>query len=381
MLTSFLAGIPFVRRITPKKIDLYILTEVLSPFLGGVIFFSFVFLMSQVLRLADFMIVHGIPGLIILKLTSLLLLSFQPNAMPISFLISILVGFGRLSADSELVAMKAHGISIYRMAIPVVTIAVLVSALSLALNLEWVPWGEREFKSTLIRVSNTKAVSSIQEGTFTSNFFDLLIYAEKVDPKLNRMSHVFLYDERDHKNPMTIVAQRGELIPLKTSSKLATSLILRLFSGNIHRNDIEEKKYQRIDFESYDLFLEVAEGQDNKTEKPKMVPFDELLDRMKTDKDPNRRREFTTEFWRRISVGMSPFIFVFLGIGFGTFRTRSVRAGAILIAFAVILSYWLMQLIATNLAHNGTLPPALTMHLPNLITFLIGLYVFKRATW
>ena len=58
-----------------------------------------------------------------------------------------------------------------------------------------------------------------------------------------------------------------------------------------------------------------------------------------------------------------------------------MRAGAVLIAFAVIISYWFLQMMATNLAHEGAVSPALIMHLPNLITFFIGLYVFKKATW
>jgi lipopolysaccharide export system permease protein len=92
-----------------KKIDGYLLAEVAGPFLGGLFFFVFLFLMFQILRLADFFIVHGAPLSTLAKLTGLLTLSFIPTALPIAFLISILMAFGRLSADSELVAMKACG--------------------------------------------------------------------------------------------------------------------------------------------------------------------------------------------------------------------------------------------------------------------------------
>src|SRR5438132_1127911 len=143
-----------LRHLKPLKIDLYVLTEVLGPFLGGVIFFSFIFLMFQALRLADFFIIHGVPAMILGKMAALMVLSFMPISLPIAFLIGILVGFGRLSADSELVAMKANGIRVYRLATPTLILASVVVVLSLGLNLTWVPWGDRLFKSTLIRVSN-----------------------------------------------------------------------------------------------------------------------------------------------------------------------------------------------------------------------------------
>src|SRR4051794_26457396 len=126
------------------RIDLYVLSEVIGPFLGGVVFFSFIFLMFQALRLADFFINHGVGGLLLAKMTLLLALSFLPVALPIAFLIGVLVAFGRLSSDSELVAMKAHGISVSRLSYPIIALSLVVVGLSLGLNLSWCPAGEHE---------------------------------------------------------------------------------------------------------------------------------------------------------------------------------------------------------------------------------------------
>lgn len=153
-----------LKRLAPKRIDYYVLAEILGPFFGGILFFSFIFLMFQALRLAEFFIIHGVPLTVLGKMIALMMLSFLPISLPIAFLIGVLVGFGRLSADSELVAMKASGMSIYRLTAPVLGVSVIVVLLSLGLNLQWVPMGDREFKSTLIKVSNTKIVSSIKIG-------------------------------------------------------------------------------------------------------------------------------------------------------------------------------------------------------------------------
>jgi len=103
--------------------------------------------------------------------------------------------------------MKANGISSLRMAIPRFCFP------SVWWLFSWVELGmgasrrERSFKQLLIRVANTQSRELDQRRHFTTGFFDLLIYADKVDAKNNRMNGVFLYDERDPKNPMIIVAR------------------------------------------------------------------------------------------------------------------------------------------------------------------------------
>lgn len=366
-----------------KKIDRYLLTEVMGPFFGGLVFFVFLFLMFQMLRLADFFIVHGAPFLTLLKLTGLLTLTFIPTALPIAFLISILMAFGRLSSDSELVAMKACGMSLLRLATPVLAFAALVSAFSLTLNLEWVPWSQRAFKSTLLKVSNTKAVSSIKEGTFTSGFFDLLVYADKVDSQTNRLYRVFIYDERDAKNPMTIVAQTGEIVPVANTSELGNSILLRLYHGSIYRNDTATATAQKIAFGEYKLYLQIEEGADTSITKPGMIPVRELLSKIKTY--PARSfegLELKSELWKRVAMGLTPFFFVFLGIGFGTVRTRSVRASAAIVAFGTLLTYWSLQLAMVTVVLKGWfMVPIVAMQVPNIILGIVGIWSFRRSSW
>jgi lipopolysaccharide export system permease protein len=368
--------------IRPTRIDRYVLLEVLGPFLGGVFFFSFVFLMFQALRLSDFFIIHGVSLLVLLELASLMILSFLPIALPIAFLIGVLVGFGRLSSDSELVAMKANGISVLRLSAPVLALALLVSLLSLGLNMEWVPAGDRLFKRTIIRVSNTKVASAIREGAFTTGFFDLLLYTDKHDSKSGRMQRVFIFDERDPKNPLAVVAQEGEILPVQTESRFGSANVLRLMDGSIHINRPSEDAYQKMDFSEYRLFLKIDEGADNAQIKPRMLPYHELQDEIqKNPPTTGPGIEFRGEFSRRLAVAISPIVFVFLGMGFGTVRTRAVRAGAALIALAVILTYWSIQAGATVASQKGWVPPMLAMQIPNLLTGLVAIRAFKSANW
>lgn len=366
-----------------RRLDRYILWEVLGPCLGGLIFFSFVFLMFQMVRLAELFIVHGISGKILLKMVFLLMMTFLPTALPIAFLIGIMIAFGRLSADSELIAMKANGISLRRLSVPVLGIGVVVMAMSLVLNLEWAPGADRVFKSTLIRVSNTKVASSIKAGTFTSGFFDLLIYVDKLDTRSNKLYRVFIYDEREPKNPLAVVAKEGEIVSLKPQSQLGAAAILKLNRGNIHRNDIGENTYQKVDFGEYRLFLNIDEGADTASVKPRMYSLDYLLKQIRTSVRGTRANaEYRAELSRRFAVAFSPLIFVFLGIGYGTVRSsRAVKASAAMIALCIIVGYWILQSVALGFALDGWLHPEFSMWIPNLALLALAVLGYRAANW
>ncbi len=364
------------------RIDLYLMGEVAGPFMGGLIFFTFLFLMFQMLRLAEFFIVHGVKLSILGRITFLLTLQFLPNALPIAFLVAVLVGFGRLSSDNELVALKASGVGILRLALPVSILATIVVALSLALNLEWSPWSERESRKLIVKISNTKVVSSLKEGTFTSGFFDMLVFAESVDRKTNKMSRVFIYDEREPKNPLTVVAQSGEFLQVRSDAEIGMSAVLKLYNGNIHRNDVANGTYSKIDFGEYRLWLKIHDGAAQLFESESTVPYDDMMRRIRQNGlDTDDGRHMRGELARRIGIAMAPLLFVFYGIGFGTFRTRAIRAGAALISFLTLLVYWGIQVYGASATHRGVIHPYLAMSLPNIAIALAAIFTFRKAAW
>jgi lipopolysaccharide export system permease protein len=219
----------------PNPIDGYVLSEVLGPFLGGTVFFCFVLLMFQALRVADFFIRHGVAFETLLQVVGLMIVSFLPTAVPVAFLIGVLAGFGRLSSDSELTAMKSVGFSLGRISAPVVLLSVGVGISSYFLNSEWVPLTERAYAGLMIRIANTQVIRAIEPKTFTKGFFGLLLYSDSVSSNRDRLDRVFIFDERDKEYPMTVVAQRGELVPLRPNTPGGASSVLKLSNGSIHR--------------------------------------------------------------------------------------------------------------------------------------------------
>jgi lipopolysaccharide export system permease protein len=377
-----------LRSLIPNRIDLYLLTEVLGPTSGGIIFFTFVFLLFQSLRLAEFIITHKAYGLVLFEIVGAMMITFLPAVIPISFLIGVIVGFGRLSADSELVALKAGGISIGRLSIPVILASLAASALSLGLGLDWGPTADRIQADAIARIANTKIVDSIEAGTFHSDFFDLLIFAEEKDEKTDRLKNVFIYDERDSDNPLVIVAREGEIITAISKSELGAAVVLRLFEGNIHRTGYKSEKYQKVDFGEYRVYLEVEGESTGSKARPKNMTSSMIRERIedlraKPDSAKVRKkiRVLASELWKRLAIALSPIVFGFLGIGFGTLRTRAVRAGAALISFIVVMVYYFILIAAQGWSARGDLPPEIALNLPNLFFAFVAWRAMKSAAW
>ena len=101
-----------------KTLDRYVIREILPPFLLALLVFTFILIIPFIIELAEQMIAKGVPWPTLLRLMVTLLPQAMALTIPMALLIGILVAFGRLSADREVVVMMACGISPYRLLRP-----------------------------------------------------------------------------------------------------------------------------------------------------------------------------------------------------------------------------------------------------------------------
>src|SRR5271170_5974333 len=129
-----------------KIAGLYIFREMLPTVILGNVVFLFVLLMFQVLRLSDFIITRGLPLSVVTHFIVYVTISFLPICFPISLLFSILLTFGRLSSDSEIIALKASGIHMGYLLVPAAVLSSIVAALTAWAVFFGSPWGNRGFE-------------------------------------------------------------------------------------------------------------------------------------------------------------------------------------------------------------------------------------------
>ena len=236
-----------------KIIDRYILKEIAYPFFLILFVLTFVLLMGKIIQLMDLMVNKGVSFIDISKLFLLLTPSFLILTIPISLLISILIGLGRLSGDNELTVLKASGMSLYKLVGPVAVASLIAFTITAVTSLFLVPQSKYATKNLLFNVAKKKASIGIKEKVFNDDFKGILLYAETIPVHGDFMQGVIISDTRISKEPSTIIAERAYLV----SDPQLMTLTLRLQNGSTHTVDKMLKNYRKMDFSSYDVNLDI----------------------------------------------------------------------------------------------------------------------------
>ncbi len=355
---------------------IYIIKEMLPSLFTGIIIFISILLMFQVLKLTEFVLAHGVTLEVIARLVVYLSLSFLPAILPMSVLFSVLMTYGRLSTDSEIIAFKSLGVSQKYLTIPAIVVGIVMCALSAQTYFFIGPWGARQSYSLLNVLGSSQVISNIREGTFAEGFFDLVVYTNEINEKTGVLKDVFIYDERSSSMPVTIIAQEGQIISPKDMSLAST--ILRLFKGSIHRTG--EGVYTKIEFENYDISLTPELEKNEKADSPKAMTITELHQELgKKDIPRDRFLRLDSEYHKRIALPVACIVFSLIGVGLGTVVNRRVaKSSGFVLSVGLIVTYWILYVSMETVARNGTLHPAIALWIPNIIFFLTGAYVVKQ---
>ncbi|MBO9665233.1 MAG: LPS export ABC transporter permease LptF [Bdellovibrio sp.] len=358
-----------------KKAAQYIFFEMLPSFILGLLVFISIILMFQVLRLTEFVLVHGISIKTVAELVSYMLISLLPVLFPMSLLFSVLLTYGRLSQDSEIVAMKASGLAMSTLLLPALVMALLVGTISAQTSFVIAPWGNRQFEVLFSRLANTKATAVIKEGTFAEGFFDMVVYANEVDSKNGKLSKVFIYDEKNSDIPLTVIAKEGTLLP--DPDRPGQEVLLRLYNGEIHR---QAKTHTKISFDNYDVRFAEPDYTEEKAKSPQSLTLDEVRNRLSHPiKDDELRRIMETELHKRWAISILCIVFALIGVGLGTTTNRrAAKAGGMILCIGVIIVYWVLYVAGEGAARNGSVPVPLAIWAPNIIFGLLGLETLRR---
>jgi len=357
-----------------KIIDRYILKELIPPFFIGLLLFTFVLLINRIFKLTDLIVNKGVPLGTVARLFAYIMPSFMTLTIPMAVLLAALVAFGRLSTDSEMIALKATGFSFYRLMAPVMALAIAACAVTAYFSLYLGPEKARTFKRDLFILAKTRSVINIEEEVFNDSLKNLVFYTQKT-PSPNEMQGVFISDERNPAEPYVIIAQKG-VLDVDPATGVA---YLDLTNGSIHKKGTKAEGYQKITFDTNNLSINLYDKLFNEDElkKPnRELPLGELW--AKADEVKAAGGNYypvLTEYYRRFSIPVACIIFGLVGPPLGLYSRRSGRSAGMSMALAVFAVYYLLMKGGENIASNGAVPPALAAVIPNVVIGAFGLYV------
>jgi lipopolysaccharide export system permease protein len=343
----------------------YILREITVPFILGLGIFTLILLVARVLKLADLVVNRGVPMVEILRLFTLILPAFLEITIPMAMLLGVLIAFGRLSSESELIALTASGVSIRRLMVPVLILGCAAGTIALSVSLHGKPWANKRMRETLYELAKKRATAGIREKVFNNEFEGLVIYVEQISGKGSILEGILISDSRDEQ---TIIVARHGYVITNEDKRLVT---LRLEEGSLHNLYDAQKTYHRTDFATYDLNLDlgtVVAPLRAREAPPGELSLSELLATIATKESAgDNALPWRVELHRKFALSFASVLFAALGVPLGIRPTRAVHSRGFATSLGVIFSYYLFLTLGESLGNRGALPPALALWLPNFI--------------
>ncbi len=361
-----------------KILDRYIFKEMLAPFLLGVMIFTFVMLANIIIRLMDLFISKGISLYSAMTLLGLSACYILVMTIPMSVLLAVLVGFNRLSSDSEITAMRASGISIHRMMPPVLVFATLTYLITSFIYVQLLPHTNQKLREMKFEMFRTQASIGVTPHVFNTDFNDVVIYVNEVEHKTGKMNGIFIADNRNQKQPLVIVAAEGQEHTVAQSD----TINLRLTDGCTHELYADdERRYSMTPFATMDLGLSIFRFENVSVMKSEReMSITELVQAARERRDQGRSdaRQWV-EIWKKTSLPFACFVFAVLGVPLGMVSNRGGKSAAFATSIGLILIYYVFLTGGTGLAEDGKISPFLATWFANFFLSALAISLYLKV--
>jgi lipopolysaccharide export system permease protein len=371
-----------------KLLDRHILRELIGPFLFGVAAFtSIMFASNELFRITELLAEYHAP---IGKAAELMLLhmpSIVVVTLPMSMLLAALLGFGRLSGDSEVVALFAGGISLYRIAVPVILVAVLVTGAGFVLSEVIAPSANARHAAVLMELKNEPISSNkpffvidAKDG-ITNNVFYVQGGFNLSTSTLRKVALIqYKSDKNDNKPDIFVYGEEARLSGGKDSD--ANEWVFSHGYSKTLASDSQAGGTAISMFETLRVKISKTPEQiASYQRKPEEMTFSQLrqhISMLQTEgQDVN---EYRVRLYQKIALPLSTLVFALIGAPLGLRPHRSSSSMGLGLSIVIIFAYWVLMHYMTILGENGRLSPVAANFIPTLAGAATGVALIVRAS-
>ncbi len=364
-----------------KLLHRYVVRQVLITFLIAVTVLSGIFILGSIMtKVLDLLVNHDFPLIFVARFIAYIVPFSLMYTIPWAFLTTVLLVYGRLSAENELIAMRACGVSLASICAPVVGTALLLSFFCFWINTTVAPRAQQQMKETLKDVATSDPLSLFGSDRIIDQFPGRKIYVGQKDGRKLHNIQVFEIDETN--KPVRVVTAREGSLELDLDQQ---RVLMRLNNaiyeerdqtdpGNIH------KIRQGITMEEGVLPISLAQlyEQNQKRRGLTTLTLDELKTALAGDNSVERKSATLTELNKRYSLSLGCFALALVGIPLGITTHRRETSIGFALSLAVAVAYFIFIMIADNSRNNPALYPQWLIWSPNFIFIALGTWLCAR---
>lgn len=347
--------------------------------------------------------------------------AFLEIAVPLAALLGPILTFARLSGDSEVIVIRASGVSLFQLIRPVLIFGVFVTLLALGVSHVLKPWGFKTLSNTLFEIARTKSTAGLEAGVF-NDLGQIILYGEEIDSKSGEMKNVLIDERTPNGSSRVILAQEGTIQP--DPENRAINFNLR--NGEIHEES--EGKYILTRYVSNQIVLDPSklDGSEDiqKERRVRELYWSELREEKRTiwellnntpehDADlhsaqkhteetaiedvssqgpppptteelESRLRRVVFEMHTRFSLPFATILLALIGMPLGIQSPRSQRTWGVglsaLIGLIAFLSYFALYSITRSMAEDGLIPLVIGAWAPGVIIAGVAFVFLKQMS-
>jgi len=391
----------------------YIIKEHIAPFFFAFFVIMFVLVLKLMLQMMDMLLSKDVGISIMMKLFFYNLAWMVALVIPMSVLVSSVMSFGRLGASSEIVAMKAAGISMYRFVSPIILLSILLTIIMIWFNNKILPEANYRAKSLNSAVVLSKPMLSMKnrEGQFINDLPGITMRVSGTNTTTNEIFGVTLFKNEENGGQTIILAERGYFIPNKSF------LCISLKNGEIHQQDPKNtERYNRIQFDQFNYILkglsyelntdykssrndrsmtsdmmrgEIAEINETikswetklqnipQNDPAREAKKEDILDQIRQNR--SRISEFLVEIHKKNSIPFAAIVFVLIGSAIGILVRTSGASIGIGMSIGFFMIYYLFLIAGESAGDRLMVSPWLAMWAPNIVLGSVAILLFIHA--
>jgi len=348
----------------------YILSECLQPFTLSISVLTSVFLLGYLPQLANKVINNGVS----LTAMSQVFLYYIPillgYTLPIACLITVILAFGHMSAENEILAMRASGIHLLRLLTPLVVVGIALCLVVYILNDRIIP-DAYEAQTRILQETGSQDPSAMLEpGSFINAFDKYIIFIYRIENDL--LYGVRIYEPTPNKPTKTIIAEQGEFVHVPGKPQL----MLKLINGTTDEPDLQNpNNFYKLNFQTSFITMDLSKKKVSTEKKSKSMTLLELKTKIdslrKLSIDPS---PLVAEYQRRLAWSLSPLIFILLGFPFAAITHRRAKSANLLYALLFAAPYYILSLACQGMASQNVFNPILLMWAPNCLGAIVAIF-------
>lgn len=365
----------------------YLLGDFAKSFFVSLFVLTFVMYVGAVVQAIDYMS-RGISGPLILKIFVLNIPFTLSFVIPMSLLATVLLHFGRLSADGEITALKACGVSLWQVAAPIVFCAVLLSGLCLYINAELSPRSHFARRQMLRELGEEDPLALLDEGRFVNDFPGMKIYVGKKSD--SQLEDIILYQFGEKGAHAEVRAKSGQVAFNPETRVMDIHLKQVRLTEYDQKNPEDLTKAKTLSAESYPVVLDLRQmlKKSKTNKKPVDMTFGELVRGIQSvrrvfpdiqeENVPRMRAKMAVAANQRLALALSCFSFTLLGVPLGIRSHRKESSIGIGMALVLLFFFYAFIIVSDALVDRPEWRPDMLPWVPVLACQFIGLLLLRK---